>query len=308
VLLAISSCRKEEHAITAERIPVGTDADLTSIIRTDLGYILGGHHDKKGIVLFSTDSENWSVLNDALETGINDVHYFNGIIYAAADSFKIFTSSDSGASWNTIWMQGILSMEYITDIKSITSYGNSLYICGGRGFANGFTGVSTDGGNHWNFFPADHELRRIACRNEWNAIAVGYGAIYITNDGGNSWQVTGPEGHFWTDVVYDYGMYYACSYSGTIAFSSDGRQWFFSKVGAGAFNHGLHINSLRLNEEELIAFGNDGKGIISLDHGKNWKNLKFETEFHIYASLSGNAGTGLVAGENGMLFRYHYNH
>jgi photosystem II stability/assembly factor-like uncharacterized protein len=300
------SCKKSELTIESLKVVSGTEADLTSInILNDTLYITG-NSGIEGIIICSTDKGySWITLKDDFEQGINDICRHDNSVFLAADSFTVYRSDDSGISWYKQWIQGVISIEYMTDVKCISSAGSRIYMCGGQDLGHGFAGVSTDNGSHWKFLESEHELKSIAFADDMNGVCVGYGALYSTSDGGETWSGHNSYGAFWTSVYYSGSSYFACSYSGDVIQSVDGIKWNFLRSAPGTFGSKFFLNSIYCNGSSVFSAGLNGRGILSSDFGNNWKNIIFAEEPHIYAIFIQEEG-GIAAGEKGMILRFSY--
>ena len=124
----ICSCKKDNDEINCIKIDSGTDADLTSIRNLNDTLYITGNSGFQGTLLFSADhGSSWQISNNGFETGLNDVCLLNNSFFAAADGFKIYRSDDSRKSWFPVWIQGTISLEYKTDIRSIGSTGDKYF-------------------------------------------------------------------------------------------------------------------------------------------------------------------------------------
>jgi len=305
-IFIIFSCKKEATSIECIKIETNINDDLTSItVFNDTMFITASKSDH-GKLLYSADKGSSWVVAGEFPHGLNSFIVYQNKWIATAGNFKIYISEDSGKTWSEQWMQGTISMEHITDIHSITYFYNRIYICGGNELGLGFSGVSTDNGNHWIFYQTDHELKSIVFRDELNGITCGYGIIYYTEDGGLTWHSAEQPGQFWTAAHYNRGYYFASSYSGEVISSSDGKTWRTIHKGGGILNSQLQINSSSYINETILSVGLSGKGIISNDFGNNWKNIIFAENFHIYSVHCMNEHEGFIAGENGNLCKIIY--
>lgn len=304
-ILLIFSCKKETTSISCTPIETNITSDLTSITAFHDTLFITGNKSYKGQLIYSADNgQSWKMAGE-FPHGLNNFTIYKNKWIAAADSFNIYLSENAGQTWTELWIQGTISMEYITDIHSITSVNDRLYICGGNELGLGFTGVSTDG-NHWTFFQTDHELKSVIFSDEQHGISCGYGIIYFTNDGGLTWTSAEQKDEFWTTACYSKGYYFASSYSGKVISSSKGENWNTIREGGGIFNNAVQINNSSAFGEIIIGAGLNGKGIYSQDFGNNWKNIIFAEDFHIYSIHCMNEHEGLIAGENGRLYKIVY--
>ncbi|MEP7264692.1 MAG: hypothetical protein ABI772_09340 [Bacteroidota bacterium] len=272
-------------------------------------YITGKNNNNKGVLLSSVNNgETWNVVNDNFGSGLNSVCTFKNKLFAAGDHFKLYISDSLGILWNEVWIQGTISMEYVTDIRSVCTGGNKLYMCGGNDFGRGFIGTSTDFGNHWIFFQTDHEMRSVAFSDENNGVCVGYGAIYNTNDGGITWHSQNAMSQFWTSVHYLHDRFYTCSYSGGFMQSAtNGKSW-DELIKPGSFwTGGNKLNCFAGTlPSTIIAAGASSNSILSENFGIKFKNIIFAQENQINDIRIDSNRDGIFVGDNGCIFLFNF--
>lgn len=308
VILQVS-CKKDSVSIPCRKINSGTASHLTSIIQSGNALYITGKLNDTGKILSSADNgETWNELSDNFKVGLNSICTFKNKMFAAGDQFKLYTSDSVGVIWNEVWIQGTISMEYVTDIRSVCSAGNNLYICGGNDFGRGFIGTSRDSGNHWNFFQTDHEMRSIAFNDENNGVCVGYGALYSTDDGGIKWNSRDALSQFWTSVNYLHDRFYACSYSGGfIQSTSNGKSWDVLVKPGSFWTGGLKLNCFAGTlPSSIIAAGATSKSILSENFGINFKNIIFAEGERINDIIVYSGRDGIFVGDNGSIFRFSF--
>jgi photosystem II stability/assembly factor-like uncharacterized protein len=308
LFLAVS-CKKEEVTIKCTSVSSGTNADLTSIKQIADTIYITGNGVNYGVLLYSIDNGNsWNIINKQFDTGLNSICTLNNKLFAAGDSFKLYKSADNGLTWENVWMQGVISMEYITTIRRVISIGKKLYMCGGDELGLGFIGVSNDEGYHWDFTQVDHEMRDIVFYDDFRGVCCGYGALCYTNDGGLNWQFADAKSQFWTSLNLIGETILACSYSGSLMKSINmGSSWQVIRKSGNILNNNLQLICMdALHPPDLMAVGINGKGVFSDDNGNNWKTIQFGEKSHIYSILLNGVTGGIVTGENGAIYKIEY--
>jgi hypothetical protein len=300
-------CRKDSTEIVCLKVASGTNDDLTSIHAFNDTLYITGNSGFSGALITSVDKgSSWHLVKNDFNCGLNDLCLYHNSFFAAADSFRVYRSDDSGKTWFPLWIQGAISIEYTTDIKSIGSSGNRLYMCGGSELGHGFAAVSNDEGFHWKFLQSDHELRAITFADELHGVCAGYGALYYTGNGGETWIMQDALSQFWTSISYSDGKYIACSFSGDVVQSEDGISWSFLRRSSGMFKNNIYLNGICRNGSALIGAGLNGKGILSNNSGMDWKNIIFADHSHIYTMLINEERNGIAAGEQGLIYKFSY--
>ncbi|MEM3449865.1 MAG: hypothetical protein QXP38_13535, partial [Nitrososphaerota archaeon] len=146
----------------------------------------------QGVIVSLNKGITWEDLNNRSASLVYDVAVDGGHIFATMQDFSPLVSNDSGNSWRTIY-RGELGF------VSVDPYNKSIVIMWTEQHANGpFFYVSNDGGNSF-FHP---QVNYSALASEWvsstgNVVAFtpsaifipGGDGIFVSNDGGSSWQL-----------------------------------------------------------------------------------------------------------------------
>ncbi len=311
LFLIVSSCKKDKISLEVTEIPSHTNMDLRSISNdgSDNIYITGGNDDH-GIILKSEDAGiSFSIFNSDFNQRINDLVWLDSNnVFIVGNDFKAFHSNDQGGTWQPVWFNGFISLEYLTDLLKITALNDStLFFCGGWQFGKGVIGKSVDKGISWSYTPLDHEMRSIKFFDDSHGICVGYGALLFTNNGGIDWHFSDAKNQFWTSLVINQNIALACSYTGAIAQSEDmGITWHILRNANTLLQNSGHFNSIHtIDGINLYCAGFSGDFIYSENTGSDWKSVTSFASNSINDVLLIKDKEGLCVGDEGKIFHFH---
>lgn len=212
----------------------GTDLPLLNIFFLDEmnGYIVGGGN-QQGIILKTTNGgSTWSLKSFQVQDKLHEIHLINNTIGFSVGQGILLKTTDGGESWNEINLGGFYNMGdigfYDENTGFISASPASLKTIDGgntwtelsnkdiRGsvqivenkiaflYTSGKIFKTVDKGNTWTVINNVPGISSFHFINECQAVAVGQrypplgffpsGVLYITNDGGRSWDERLTEG------------------------------------------------------------------------------------------------------------------
>lgn len=219
------------------------------------------------LLLKSIDrGDSWSMLN--LSYPFNDVCFTNaeeGLIVGGwpgphHNSGDILGTVDGGSSWvfRTGRLCALTNLNFVNDSTGFTTYENCGFLNAGRYSTNLFQ--TTDGGNSWNEYAHDfNQFTRLKFLNEHLGFAGNDSGIYITNNGGSSWDV------LLSSEVSD--SFYLWDIMATVVASDERTFWAIS------------------GDRSALRFTSDGA----------WEGIDLETEQDLYKIFFKDEYTGWIA-------------
>lgn len=237
-------------------------------INENLGYVAGGMNGINGVILKTTDGENFIELEIPFYNQLNSVYFIDEDIgYVAGHNGLIAKTIDGGLNW-------------IVQISNTTSQLNSIYfkneeIGYSSGYGSGFGGeifMTIDGGQNWtSVFYNSYQMNHMTFVSQSLGYATAdYGRIIKTTNGGLSWDmfITEALGNLMCIEFVDEDIGYASSTYGEILKTEDGGQnW---TVDDGVSNSNLRYLYC-LSEAEVYSCGNEGKILHTIDGGISWE-------------------------------------
>lgn len=269
----------------------GTSKILNSVAWGNSCFVAIG---EAGTILRSADGITWQVQDSETSRVLQRVRYLNNQFVAVGSGQTILTSPD-GINWT------VRNSEDTSSLLYDVAYGDGKYIAVGTG---GHMFESTDGGESW--LPA-----RLGTAN-LHAITYGNGRFIIladtghayrsSNDGDEDWLSSKLLNNYSQDVVWANDRFIAIGPTVAHYSDSDGENW--TRV-----FHGIsqYIYSLAVKDGRLMAVGQNGSILRSLDNGKSWERVEFPN--HIDANvyelhgITTGAENFLVVGSHGLILQ-----
>ncbi len=280
ILFLITACNKlEETELEWRKIEVPTTDLLEGVyfINDTVGHLVGGIPYQNGIHLATYDGgQTWSSSSFS-----NTVYDFTPL-----DNGEIVQTGFSGlrrkANREENWFtQGFPTLNFEVPPFNAIARGlnNDLLVCGGIAFTNGiiiridndFQPVALD------TFSA--EISDLTYINETEAVAVGYGIVLHSADGGTSWTRLPVYNDFFRSVHFPTPeVGYIVGFSGSILKSEDGGlSWSALRDG----------NRLTVSDEPFrsVFFTDESKGFIVGDDGLFWMTTDGGDNWEIITNL-----------------------
>ncbi len=203
-------------------------------------------------------------------------------VFAGTD-YGFFKSTDGGEHWTASGLNGIA-------ILTISVYGTTI-LAGAYSGGNGIGGVykSTDGGMNWvHSLDSSIEVRAVL-QNESHIIAGSGNAIFVSTNGGLSWQNTSGYNYV-AALEHIGGVIFAGTSKGIYRSTNTGISW--ENTGYNAF-----VDEFLVIEDHIFA---GGTGVsVSIDDGNTWESRNHGMAMPHVLSLkafTGAAGNYLLAG------------
>lgn len=303
--ITVTSCKKEKFEFVFTELHSGISRDLNDIYFVDdtTGYVCGGERYNTGDILKTTNSgETWLPQGENLEKAlyrINFSRYDTGFIVGFEG--KIYRTHNGGSNWN---LYQLARYQPLHDIFMVNE--EDGYVCGGDGFALGYIYQTHDGGNFWSIDTFPQELRSIFFTGESTGFAAGYGVIFKTNNGGESWQLTDAAGDFFQSVTFtDEQTGYAVGYEGSILKTTDaGASWSKIRNGNILFQATWHLHEVAFRSSATgYIIGEKGCFLKTTDAGEHWEEIKNAPEINFHGIFLSDEG-GYLCGEGGKIYRF----
>jgi photosystem II stability/assembly factor-like uncharacterized protein len=302
-VFALASCGKEKIEPLWERQDSGTDYPLNAVYFLDeqTGYAVGGDTWRLGISLHTNDGgETWQA--DSMSNKRVFALHFNRdrVGVAAGIDGNVFRRNGQDPAWNQfrypVWKP------YWGAAKSDSA---SLLV-GGQAYKDGvIVRLGAD-------FQIDtvcefvEEINAVSFVTEQTAIAVGYGVVLRSEDGGRSWTPLPVVGdHFRAVHFPSERVGYIAGYSGAIFKTEDGgKTWQQLRKGGGIRTPYVHFRSVFFTDEET--------GYLAGENGVVWKTENGGAGWSVFAGLPDIDYYGVYAigkrgwlvGENGAIIHF----
>jgi photosystem II stability/assembly factor-like uncharacterized protein len=295
ILLSVvfSGCLKEDKLILYKKIPTKTNDLLTCVHIDTKGKItiLGGYVWSHCFSLTGTDPENLilDTISDKLLFDLQPIQN-NQLIAVGADGY-IYTSTEN--HWT---LHRTTGWDILHSIKDDGSY---YLAAGGKSYQTGYVYEISKTMQLERVQYFDFEISDIAITADQTVIAVGFGRVIRSDDGGHTWNILPVKGDFFASVVFtDEQTGFIIGYNGTLLKSSDsGKSWqnissSLKGNGTNSFRKIVYLNN------NLIILGNNGKIWRSTDNGDTWKYYRPDSETDFY-SIAGWKSGYIIAGSGG---------
>ncbi len=310
LISSVCSCKKSALELSFLSIPSGTQHHLYNIqlFNKDTLYVCGGN-EGKGIVLRSVDGGiTWETLNANFTRTLRSICFLSSTKgFAGADSAFVYRTDDGGKTWNEHIDYTGVPYQYRKSLHNVI-FTDSLngYFAGGNDFGRGIIYYTHDGGNKWNTFGLEHELRGVA--SGLNGIcAVGYGAVLLS-DNGTDFQLLRSDNAYYTGLVLPTSNAgWACSYNGGLYATTNGGKSFNNvKKENHAVSSREHFLCIDVKNNRVIASGHSGVTSLSSDGGATFKTGYSLNETRINAVKLLPSNKTICVGSNGKIFLADY--
>ena len=296
IISVFYSCGKDSKDIEFSSIDTNTTQDISSIdIYNDEVIAVGGLVFESGVALQGKDL-NW-VTQDSFATkrlfGIdcNDDH----CTAVGQDGFYYTYSEDDGWTFIRLSEWDFQRAVSITNNHTVTVSGKSF-----------------EQGHIYHINPAhlvdtvvsiEPQMQDIASVDDSTFVAVGYGAILRSTDGGKNWININIEGDFYHSIDFrDDKNGIIVGQAGSILLTTDGGEnWDTIKKPSSLSTNRSHFLSVKyINSTDIYIVGDDGLLWQSIDAGKTWESYKVNTN-HNLNDLAELDGKLYIVGDDGYL-------
>ncbi len=231
------------------------------------GWIAG----KNGFLLYTNDSGKSWALKKLGTFGFNDIHMLDETKgFIAADNGYLVATNDG---WEHIEIKEWRDIN--VNLKSITFYKNRGIITGERGLII----TSEDFGKTWDYLNIQEAKIKKTYVNintsyfinkDHIILACDEGIILFSDDAGKSWERKKySDTNFYTAAFRDKSAGYIAGGKGMIISTTDGGQnWYRRDLSVS------NINYLKIANNTILVFGDNGMILKSKDKGATWEGVK----------------------------------
>lgn len=299
LMLLIAGCRKPTVELIAYQADAHTNLNLHDVffVNDSVGFICGGDKWTKGIFLRTTNGGfTWSLPDSIFNAACYTMHFFDGANGIVAGHNSLFaTTTDSGKTFT------VSTSDYrpINDISFISpQYGVKA---GGEidAYLGGYVAHTTNGGQTFVRDSLDGNMTAIQYADAQTVYASGFGAIYKSTDGGQSFNPLDARGDFFLSLSAPTATTaYFAGYQRLILKTTDGGKT-FEKVmkGNAPFSPREHFRCIQfIDEYNGIVAGDEGVMYVTHNGGDTWNKAKKITTqniraIHLFSKTSGIAVT-----------------
>ncbi|MFZ1289660.1 MAG: YCF48-related protein [Melioribacteraceae bacterium] len=261
-----------------------------------IGFALGN----SSIYKTENGGSKWQKLFNAKEQ-LNDVFFTNADNGIIVGNSGIILRTTTGGVKEELSKWEIQSSGITTNFKRVFLVNKNLGYCVSNELLK-----STDIENNWfktNFWMSgylnDYDID-IWFSDEQNGIISAYIYIYLTTDGGNSWQETKTSDHLFGAFCTDNLHRIVVGWGGTIKYTLDsGNVW--NSANSGTYNHLRDVYFV--NKDIGYVVGDKGTILRTEDKGITWSALESLTTNQLSGVYFTNAEEGIAIGTNGTILK-----
>lgn len=268
-----------------------------------VGYVCGGQRYTIGVVLKTADGgQTWTAADSIIPKCAYASHFFSAAegFIGGFDSWLAYTN-DSCHNFST-------STGNYTPINDITFIDRNHGLCvDGAGYAVGHILYTSNGGASWTSTDYPNNLRAVQFVDSNTVYASGYGVIYKSTNGGQSFFPLDVHGDFFVAMDFSSPQTgYFAGYQGMLLKTSNGGLSFKKlRNGNGFFEHREHFECVNFwNNETGYAAGDAGLMLQTTDGGESWKTVKTFTDVNLRAIHLFSATEGIIVGDQGKIFLF----
>lgn len=306
------SCKKENPGFASYTIyNVEADIPLKKIIFTDsiTCFTGGGLKNTRGAIFRSIDAAvTWQKVFESNKYCINDLFFLTDSIgYACGDSLTLFKTSDGGKSWQQYLFTNLPWNQYMIPFNSIfVKSETELFLAGGEHYSKGCITRTFNGGSVWNHPSFDNEFNCIRFTDAKTAYICGYGVVYKTTDGGNSFSPLNIRGD-WFKAMYFFDSltgFLAGNNGGIYKTSDGGNSWQTKMSGNSAIGKRIHFNDILFTDKNTGYIASSGGRMYkTTDGGNEWKYFIINEEENIQSVCVKSDGIIFVCSDLGRVYK-----
>ncbi|OFY32380.1 MAG: hypothetical protein A2275_07790 [Bacteroidetes bacterium RIFOXYA12_FULL_35_11] len=274
------SCKKENPGFLSYNIyNVGENIPLKKIFFKDsiTCFTCGGFKNAQGAIFRSSDAAiTWQKVFESSKYCINDLFFLDDSIgYACGDSLTLFKTSDSGRNWEQYFFPNLPWNQYMIPYNSIyVKSETEIFLAGGEHYSKGCITHTLNGDGGWNHPSFDNEFNCLTFTDANTAYISGYGVIYKTSDGGNTFYPLTIRGDWYKSMFFfDNLTGFTAGYDGGLYKTTDGGTSWQTKIsGNDAFGKRVHFNA--------VFFTDSNTGYIAASGGRLYKSADGGSSWH----------------------------
>lgn len=275
----------------------------------DIGFACGGSQFLKSELIKTTDGgETWQIVPlpidkgvkqlyalDVLADGTLEIAGFDGVTFHS-DNFASDITFKQEPRWKP-WR----SVCYRTP--------NEAILCGQEGLKEGYLStIKRQESWGYSYSEEIHSfgMHHISFADSLTGYVAGFGAIYRTQDGGQTWDFTSAKNDYFTSTAWftnTEGV--AIGWEGSILRTENGGDdWETIRKATKLGQKKIRLKSLAKNNiNELVAVGDKGCILFSKDTGRNWKFIDESSELDFESVAFKDNSTFFAVGKDGRIFK-----
>lgn len=305
-----SGCR-ESVSTSVEIIETGLSAPISlralAFSHPDTGVAVGGYRYESTVILRTVDGgATWEPEQTA--GPVDRVMYS---AYAEPSGFFLAGGNhDQVLIWNSSaeeWRPHFMFWGYLwSQVRAITRRDDStLMAVAGGGYDRGLLVSSRDQGRSWQLVDSfEYELRDIHFVNDQTGLMAGFGTVFKTTDGGETWEFTTAEGDIFVSLDFPTASTgYVAGRAGTILKTTDaGATWEILRNGNSLTKPRHRYSRLRFWDSELgYVVGDEGRMLMTENGGQSWQPISLPFENDLFDLYLRGEREGLLVGSDGLL-------
>lgn len=310
LIALLCSCRKERVGAVITEVDSPTSFQLSCVkFVGNNGFACGGSQFSKSEIIRTLDGgATWDVLTIPPNTDQKQLYSIdvlaNGRLQAVGYGGVTFSSDNFGTD---VRFQQEPRYAHWRGVSFRNN--NEAVICGRDGIETGlitYTNKTDNWQFPWNSDVHSFGMYHITFADSLTGYIAGFGAIYKTIDGGNSWSFTTAKNDYFTATEWfsaTEGV--AIGWEGSILRTEDGGEnWEIIRNANKVAQKKIYLKSLAQNSAfELVAVGEKGCMLYSSDHGRNWKSFAEYSDTNLESVSFQDNNTFFAVGEGGRIFK-----
>jgi hypothetical protein len=300
IICCLYSCTKEETLSSFKQFSTNS-SDIfyrVNIDKNDFITIIGGYVWSHGFSISTQKISNIPVKDTFSNKGIFDLlETKSGRLIGVGTDGYFFIKQNNESKWR---FERLSEWDILT---SIVETENGFMAAGGKAYETGYLYLLNKENSIDTVLRFGHEISELTRIEKDRYIAVGYGNIMLTKDAGLTWEIKPNKGDFYASAIFmDKKIGFLIGYNGTLLKSVDqGETWQKSKssIIKNGFNSFRKIKKVDANE--IIIVGNNGRIWRSLNSGIVWELYKLPTTSDLYDIAKNGRSEYITVGSNGFV-------
>lgn len=309
--LLLFACQKERIDLELQEISSGTNIDLYDVrfVNEQIGYSCGGQLWESGIILKTTDGgQTWltQLETDNVLYALEFKSELEGV--AVGYSGRAWKTEDGGNTW-VLRESGPIGnaapvyadAAFLNSSEIILASGNNYFFGGFSAFSFNFEGFLDS--------LIDVDMQGVHFFNNQDGLMCGYGSIYKTNNGGDTWEPTNAKGDYFKQMAFNEeseGL--VIGYQGKIfSTTNGGNTWERNARKASFFTTKGNLESVDVNGGEAFICGQNSTLLYSGNFlGGEWLEVNTPYTQDFLGLQLINSTRGFVVGRGGLMFQFTY--